>query len=489
MLMWVFSKRDSRRMSILKKNIYLVLIVLLVVSMFTACGTSTPAATTAPAAATESAATSTASAAATTVASTATPVAESSTPVADKNAEAFTINVSGWFFGDLKGPPTNQTRFTEYAVAKYKEKYPNATVQINNLAGEKYLDVIKAKMASGTGDEVIFHQTNLIFAKAGYLEDLSGFDFVPNIVDAAKSTVTYQGKVFSAPQTMQTFGTFYNKKIFQDKGITIPTNWTEFLATCEKLKAAGIVPLGSGYKDSWVVNATFANVFMPNFILADNPNFLVDLYNRKVKMNSPEMKNAIGKFVELVTKGYYPKGMFSTDWMASGAEFGHGKTAMLIQGAWLPGMLDSEATFSGEGSIGSVSCGFVPFSGESGKPVISLGADHLLSINAKAPDKQRAKDLFLSLISPEALSLACADLAFPGIKVKVTHKLPAYMDIQNAIDKNMSSVSGFAYMPASVQTELTAVIQKAMAGQGLSDKDLDNLDKMYDQDIATAMAP
>ena len=103
-------------------------------------------------------------------------------------------------------------------------------------------------MASATADEVVFHQANLLFSKAGYLEDLSGFDFVQNVQEAAKPSVTYQGKYFSAPQTMQTFGMFYNKKIFEDNGITVPANWTEFLAVCEKLKTAGIVPLGSGYR-------------------------------------------------------------------------------------------------------------------------------------------------------------------------------------------------------------------------------------------------
>jgi raffinose/stachyose/melibiose transport system substrate-binding protein len=298
-------KQDPRRMNIVKKNICLVLVIMLVASMFTACGTGNPVATTQATSAGET--------------------VNSATTVADKNSEAFTISVSGWFFGDLTDQKNNQTKYTEYAISKYKEIYPNATVQINNLASEKYLDVLKAKMASASADEVIFHQNNLIFSKAGYLADLSGFDFVPNLLDAAKPSVTYQGKIYSAPQTMATFGMFYNKQIFSDNAITIPLNWTEFLTTCEKLKNAGVVPLGSGYKDAWVVNNTFNGVFVPNFILAENPNFLVDLYNRKVKINSPEMKNAIAKFVELVEKGYYPQGLFSTDWMASGAEFGHGK--------------------------------------------------------------------------------------------------------------------------------------------------------------------
>jgi hypothetical protein len=162
---------------------------------------------------------------------------------------------------------------------------------------------------------------------------------------------------------------------------------------------------------------------------------------------------------------------------------------MLIQGQWLPGMLDSESSFSGEGAIGSANCGYVPFAGESGN--LSFHWDMITSFPSMPMhrDMQRAEDLFNVLISEESLQLACADLAFPGIKSKVTHTMPAYVDIQNALDTYPSSVTGYAYLPESVVNELVAVLQKAMAGQGVSDADLDALDKLYDQDIAMAMSP
>src|SRR6476620_7283885 len=47
---------------------------------------------------------------------------------------------------------------------------------------------------------------------------------------------------------------FYNKKIFSDNGIQVPTTWAELMAACEKLKGKGIVPLGIGGKDSAGLN-------------------------------------------------------------------------------------------------------------------------------------------------------------------------------------------------------------------------------------------
>ena len=39
------------------------------------------------------------------------------------------------------------------------------------------------------------------------------------------------------------------KKTFEDNGLEIPTTWEEFTAVCDKLKEAGITPVGMHGKD------------------------------------------------------------------------------------------------------------------------------------------------------------------------------------------------------------------------------------------------
>lgn len=400
-----------------------------------------------------------------------------------KNSEKFKINISGWFLDETVN---TWVAYKDLITKKYTEKYPNATVVLNNLPGEKYMDVIKAKLASNSADELIFHQYNTLFSKAGYLMDLSDQPFVSNLLDNTKPLVSYQGKVYGAPQAMQTFGAFYNKKIFADNQIEIPKTWSKFLAICEKLKAKGITPLGAGFKDSWVTMHTFQYIFMPNFILDQNPNYLADLYNGKAKINSPEMKGAISKFAELATKGYFQKSMFSTDWMTSGTEFANGKYAMLIQGQWLPGMLDA----SFKGTVTSKDCGYFPISGESGKPLIALGIDHILSVNANVQDKQRALDLFNIMISEEGLATSTKDTSFPGIKANVPHTVAALGDVQNALASNATSIPGYSFMPPSVyETEMNQILQKALSGKAISDADLDKADQTYEKDKSLAAAP
>lgn len=52
------------------------------------------------------------------------------------------------------------------------------------------------------------------------------------------------GTLKSVPYQPSTFIMFYNKDAFTKAGITaVPTTWDEFLADCEALKGAGVIPM------------------------------------------------------------------------------------------------------------------------------------------------------------------------------------------------------------------------------------------------------
>jgi len=47
---------------------------------------------------------------------------------------------------------------------------------------------------------------------------------------------------------------FALSEIMEENGIQVPTTWSELISACEKLKSAGVVPLGIGGKDSAGLN-------------------------------------------------------------------------------------------------------------------------------------------------------------------------------------------------------------------------------------------
>ena len=49
-------------------------------------------------------------------------------------------------------------------------------------------------------------------------------------------------------------GIFYNKKIFADHGIAVPTTFAELTAAADKLKAAGVTPFTASGKTGWTIS-------------------------------------------------------------------------------------------------------------------------------------------------------------------------------------------------------------------------------------------
>ena len=77
----------------------------------------------------------------------------------------------------------------------------------------------------------------------------------PDVIDYSKQFGTYNGEVSAVPYSMAAGGVIYNRELFDQVGASIPTTWTEFLATCELLKSQGITPIVGTFLDILVRSA------------------------------------------------------------------------------------------------------------------------------------------------------------------------------------------------------------------------------------------
>jgi multiple sugar transport system substrate-binding protein len=92
-------------------------------------------------------------------------------------------------------------------------------------------------------------------AKHGLLVDLTDEwtnYYIPSGVSAdVQAALSYEGKAYAAPYTILNNTVIYNKRAFAKAGIeALPATFDEFLADCEKLKAAGVTPIALK-NDSW----------------------------------------------------------------------------------------------------------------------------------------------------------------------------------------------------------------------------------------------
>ena len=96
------------------------------------------------------------------------------------------------------------------------------------------------------------------FMARGALSDLKDMPEAGRILPAVQELVNhlaaYPGRTSVLPYSVMAASVIYNKQIFADNGVEVPETWDDFLAVCEKLKAAGVAPIYSTFKDAWTVS-------------------------------------------------------------------------------------------------------------------------------------------------------------------------------------------------------------------------------------------
>jgi len=89
---------------------------------------------------------------------------------------------------------------------------------------------------------------------------------IDDVWDAVKSNFTAgfeasikgnDGHAYAVPTDYYPWAVFYRKDVWAAKGYTVPTNWDDFKALCDKMKKDGLTPIAFADKDGWPAQGTF----------------------------------------------------------------------------------------------------------------------------------------------------------------------------------------------------------------------------------------
>jgi raffinose/stachyose/melibiose transport system substrate-binding protein len=201
-------------------------------------------------------------------------------------------------------------------VAAAAEKKLNIAISIDLRPGGAEGDnVVKTRLATGDMDDLSFYNSGSLFIALNPPQnfvDLTNESYMSTILDSFKSTVSVNGRVYGIPaSTAMGGGWLYNKRLYAELGLKVPTTWAELLANCEKIKAAGKVAVIGSYKDDWtsqlLVLADYFNV------QAKYPSFAADYTAHKASYaGTPIALRGFEKLQEVFKKGYMNKDHLAT---------------------------------------------------------------------------------------------------------------------------------------------------------------------------------
>jgi raffinose/stachyose/melibiose transport system substrate-binding protein len=253
-------------------------------------------------------------------------------------------NVTITFQNIYPDPTDPKYQVLHKIVDQYEKDHPNIKIELDSLNTDQQKLKLKTQAASKELPDITivnpaaqmkpFVDADL-FAPLNDMVEKNGLKdtFQPGILDY----YTFNGNLYALPDGNNIALIYYNKSLFQQAGVQVPTTFEDLVSVVKQLKAKGITPIAIGEKDTWTGSFLFMNILLRT---NGGPGFLKDVLDGKKTFEDPAFLEAVSAFETLVQAGAFQEGATSFDYNAGENLFKTGKAAMYFMGSWATGGIE-----------------------------------------------------------------------------------------------------------------------------------------------------
>jgi raffinose/stachyose/melibiose transport system substrate-binding protein len=308
--------------------------------------------------------------------------------------------------------------------AKYKGTYK---ITVQNFGGRDENDLQyweRLALANALPDIFIAQSSQLqTLAKTGKLFDFRSAlakdrawksTFYPGVLQSLTGT---KGQIWGIPEQRDPVGIYWNKRLFAKAGLrSFPTTWTQFLATCEKLKQAGVIPFAMD--GDWVTQLMWANLIGTR---PGGAQFLLGGIKKGDFATNPTVVRATEFVKRLHTAGYVNEDAFSGDYPNAANPFLQEQAAMIANGPWMVAA-DIKSAAAKKGLPSRVAYAPSPGWTKNGQGIIVLAGNAGVASGSTDPEKQAAVIEFQKFSTSPAIQLrrTLKTGAYWPVKLKLT---------------------------------------------------------------------
>ncbi|MEG0897766.1 MAG: extracellular solute-binding protein, partial [Ruthenibacterium sp.] len=227
----------------------------------------------------------------------------------------------------------------------------------------------------------------------------------------------------------QVKATFYNKKLFEENDVKVPTTKDEFFAACDKFSANGVMPMIHGYNN---INCVFheLDAYFTSQAIAENAaTTWVDSQSGAAKLEgNATVKSAFEQYSKMA--GYKDPGDTSLDQPQAIQDFAAEKRPMFTNGGWIMGDV---AAANPNGEFGMFP---TPWSNNPEENKLWVGIDDVFIVSATTDKKELVLDLLNSFASDasSAIWMENAKLMSSNQNVSADGADPFIQEIKSYID-------------------------------------------------------
>lgn len=330
------------------------------------------------------------------------------------------------------------------SVDRFTKDNPNVEVEVVPLQNDPYKTKIKVAMGAGNppcifptwGGGPLYE-----YVKAGQVVDLTEMmntdNYKDRFVDASLSNVTFDDKIWGVPVENSAIAVvWYNKKLFEELGLTPPKTWAELQTIVTTLNEKGIAPFSLANKTKWPGS-------MPYMYLVDRlggPEVFAKAATRTGGTFEDPVFVEAGKMIQdLVNSKGFVEGFngLDEDTGQSRQLLYAGKAAMAVMGSWMLSTVRGENPDFAKDNLA-----FFPFpavEGGKGDPsdVVGTVGDNFYSISSTCKNPAEAFKLIQYLIDDESVKARGAAGRIPPVKGFTTDD-PQLQEIIDLIGKAKS---------------------------------------------------
>lgn len=265
--------------------------------------------------------------------------------------------------------------------------------------------------------------------KSGGLLDVS--DIWAAAIDAGDlpeslaAAFTFDGKQYAVPQSSSYWVVFYNKHVFDDNGITVPTTWDELMTAADTLKAADVTPFFATVDGRWP-----AFIWWEELLIRNDPQFYVDLCEGRAKYTDPQAVSAIETWKGMIDKEYFTSLDTPMDENFV-AMFQNGEVAMIPVGTWFQQSFLQADLVPGEDFDAFILPNVNPDLAQN-VAIVETGS---ICIPANPKNLEASKTVATWWDSVDAQTQWSGLLGDVGANPKVTHDNPVLTNISNLLNE------------------------------------------------------
>ncbi len=221
-------------------------------------------------------------------------------------------------------------------IEAFEEANPDIKVNVEYFSGGTTYDGIVT--TRGMGGELDMYAAQpggqlAAYVQSNFALDISDQPFIDRVMPGAKAAATYDGITYGVSQSTSTMCVFYNKEIFREYNLEVPSTWDEFIAICETLKSNGVTPLVAGLSQPYIAQNHYkmmAGHWMPE----ESPSHWQAINTGDMTLADEPFASIMKDIEMLFDKGYYVRGVEGVDKHGAASLFAQGQAAMDIEGAW-----------------------------------------------------------------------------------------------------------------------------------------------------------